>query len=206
MWILAVIVVVIVAGALYIGSRKPDEAEAPSGSATSTVPRDADAAGASAVPAAAPASEPFTSAENVFLSESFETRDEVLRFVSEQAVALGIADDAEELLAAYLAREDEGTTGMMEGFAIPHAKADTVRRASVIVVRDVSGIQAWDTMDRQPVTVAIALLVPGAQAGTTHLKLLAKLAEALMDDAFRASIKRAAEADEIASIINARLS
>ena len=41
----------------------------------------------------------------------------------------------------------------------------------------------WDTMDGAPVNVAIALLIPGAQAGTTHLKILSKVAEALMDEA-----------------------
>lgn len=84
---------------------------------------------------------------------------------------------------AFLAREAEGTTGMMEGFAIPHAKSDAITEAAVIVVKDDSGVTGWDTMDGAPVNVAIALLIPGAQAGTTHLKILSKVAEALMDEA-----------------------
>ena len=78
---------------------------------------------------------------------------------------------------------------MMEGFAIPHAKSDAITEADVIVVKDESGVTGWDTMDGAPVNVAIALLIPGAQAGTTHLKILSKVAEALMDEDFRATVK-----------------
>ena len=60
---------------------------------------------------------------------------------------------------AFLAREAEGTTGMMEGFAIPHAKSDAITEAAVIVVKDESGVTGWDTMDGAPVNVAIALLI-----------------------------------------------
>ena len=61
------------------------------------------------------------------------------------------------------------------------------------------------TMDGAPVNVAIALLIPGAQAGTTHLKILSKVAEALMDEDFRATVKGSTDAAEIAKTINARL-
>ena len=108
-------------------------------------------------------------------------------------------------MGAFLARESEGTTGMMEGFAIPHAKTDAVKTASVLVVKDDSGISGWDTMDGNPVNVAIALLIPGSQAGTTHLKILSKVAEALMDEQFRADVKGATDAAVIADAINARL-
>lgn len=91
---------------------------------------------------------------------------------------------------------------MMEGFAIPHAKSGL--QAAVIVVRDESGVTGWD-MDGAPVNVAIALLIPGAQAGTTHLKILSKGRRALMDEDFRATVKGSTDAAEIAKTINARL-
>ena len=108
-------------------------------------------------------------------------------------------------VAEDFASRDEGTTGMMEGFAIPHAKSDAITEAAVIVVKDESGVTGWDTMDGAPVNVAIALLIPGAQAGTTHLKILSKVAEALMDEDFRATVKGSTDAAEIAKTINARL-
>ena len=144
-------------------------------------------------------------ASHVFLGNTASSVDEVLQFLSEKAVELGVTDDAEATLEAFKNREAEGTTGMMEGFAIPHAKSDAITEAAVIVVKDESGVTGWDTMDGAPVNVAIALLIPGAQAGTTHLKILSKVAEALMDEDFRSTVKGSTDAAEIAKTINARL-
>ena len=63
----------------------------------------------------------YVSASHVVLGCSASTVDEVLKLLSEQAVSFGIATDAEALCEAFKAREAEGTTGMMGGFAIPHA-------------------------------------------------------------------------------------
>lgn len=143
--------------------------------------------------------------ENVFFGEHFETRDELLGFMAARAVDLGLATSAPELVASFLEREGEGTTGMVDGFAIPHAKCAAVTRASVVVVRDAAGVAGWDTMDGAPVEVAIALLIPSEHAGMAHLRVLSRVAEALVDDGFRASVKAAATGDEIAQIIRERL-
>ena len=60
-------------------------------------------------------------------------------------------------------------------------------------------------MDQAPVNVAIALLIPESQAGTTHLKLLSKVAEALMDEGFRATVKSATEPSQVLDAISSRL-
>ena len=143
--------------------------------------------------------------QNVFFGEHFETRDELLDFLSKRAVERGLAASAEELLASFLEREAEGTTGMADGFAIPHAKSPTVTRASVLVVRDAQGVSGWDTMDKAPVEVAIALLIPSEHAGMAHLRVLSRVAEAMVDDGFREQVKAAETADEIARIIADRL-
>ena len=147
----------------------------------------------------------YVKSSHVFLDNPAKNVDEALGFLSKKMVELGYADDEKAMLDAFKARESEGTTGMMEGFAIPHAKSDAITEAAVIVVKDDSGVTGWDTMDGAPVNVAIALLIPGAQAGTTHLKILSKVAEALMDEDFRATVKGSSDAAEIAKTINARL-
>lgn len=147
----------------------------------------------------------FVKPNQVLLDVDLTTKDEVLSLLSAKALELGITDDGAAVKAAFDAREAEGTTGMMEGFAIPHAKSDAITEAAVIVVKDESGVTGWDTMDGAPVNVAIALLIPGAQAGTTHLKILSKVAEALMDEDFRATVKGSTDAAEIAKTINDRL-
>ena len=147
----------------------------------------------------------FVPASNVVFGQSAASVDEALRLLADKAVELGLSSDADGVYEAFKAREAEGTTGMMEGFAIPHAKSDAITEAAVIVVKDDSGVTGWDTMDGAPVNVAIALLIPGAQAGTTHLKILSKVAEALMDEGFRTTVKGSTDAAEIAKTINARL-
>lgn len=207
LWVLAILIGAVVGGILFVLFKKYDfEKKQKSAPAVEAAPAAASAKVAEAPKAAAeaPAAD-FVKAENVFVAEDFAARDEALSFVSNQAVKAGVADDADAVMAAFLAREDEGTTGMMEGFAIPHAKSDAIKEAAVIVVKDATGITGWDTMDGAPVTVAIALLIPGEQAGTTHLKILSKVAEALMDEGFRATVKSSADAAEIAKTINARL-
>ena len=147
----------------------------------------------------------FVKASNVFCDQKVDDRDAALKFISDNAVAAGIADDADALLAAFLKREAEGTTGMVDGFAIPHAKTDAVKQASVMVLKAPEGVPGWDTMDEAPVTCAIALLVPEAEAGTSHLQILSKVAIALADDDFRAACKDATDPAAVASLINERL-
>lgn len=204
LWVLAILIGAVVGGILFVAFKKYDfEKNQKAAPAAAAQPVEAPKAAAVEAPKAEAAD--FVKVENVFVAEDFASRDEALCFVSNQAVKAGVASDADAVMNAFLAREAEGTTGMMEGFAIPHAKSDAITEAAVIVVKDDSGVTGWDTMDGAPVNVAIALLIPGAQAGTTHLKILSKVAEALMDEDFRATVKGSTDAAEIAKTINARL-
>lgn len=204
LWVLAILIGAVVGGILFVAFKKYDF-EKNQKAAPAAAAKPGEAPKAAAVEAPKAEASDFVKVENVFVAEDFASRDEALSFVSNQAVKAGIADDADAVMNAFLAREAEGTTGMMEGFAIPHAKSDAITEAAVIVVKDDSGVTGWDTMDGAPVNVAIALLIPGAQAGTTHLKILSKVAEALMDEGFRATVKGSTDAAEIAKTINARL-
>lgn len=204
LWVLAILIGAVVGGILFVAFKKYDfEKSQKAAPAAPAKPVEAPKAAAVEAPKAEAAD--FVKVENVFVAENFASRDEALSFVSNQAVKAGVADDADAVMNAFLAREAEGSTGMMEGFAIPHAKSDAITDAAVIVVKDDSGVTGWDTMDGAPVNVAIALLIPGAQAGTTHLKILSRVAEALMDEGFRATVKGSSDAAEIANTINARL-
>ncbi len=207
LWVLAILIGTVVGGVLFTAFKKYDydknakkDAEQPvletAGTATASV---------KATPAAqAPQTTDFVKPEQVFVGESFASRDELLTFVSKKAVEQGIAQDADELMSAFIAREDMGTTGMTDNFAIPHAKSTTVTNAAVMAIKT-SDIAGWETLDQKPVEVAIALLIPDTEAGTTHLKLLSKVAEALMDDEFRSAVKGTDDAATIAKLINDRL-
>lgn len=205
LWVLAILIGAVVGGILFVAFKKYDFEKNQKAAPAAPAAKPVEAPKGAAVEAPKAEASDFVKVENVFVAEDFASRDEALSFVSNQAIKAGLANDADAVMNAFLAREAEGTTGMMEGFAIPHAKSDAITEAAVIVVKDESGVTGWDTMDGAPVNVAIALLIPGAQAGTTHLKILSKVAEALMDEDFRATVKGSTNAAEIAKTINARL-
>ncbi|WP_301871513.1 fructose-specific PTS transporter subunit EIIC [Collinsella tanakaei] len=220
-WVLAIFVGTVVGGILFTAFKKHEWTREQAAAAPSVAPAPA---AAPAVASEASKAEPaeveqaakdkadqadaagdFVKASNVFCDQKVDGRDAALKFISDNAVAAGIADDADTLLAAFLKREAEGTTGMVDGFAIPHAKTDAVKQASVMVLKAPEGVPGWDTMDEAPVTCAIALLVPEAEAGTSHLQILSKVAMALRDDDFRAACKDATDSAAVASLINERL-
>ncbi len=137
----------------------------------------------------------------VYLDNPATNVDEVLEFLAKKAVELGITEDEAAVLAAFKAREAEGTTGMMAGFAIPHCKSLAVKGASVIVVK-FAGDVAWKSMDDSPIRVAIALLVPDNKAGTTYLRMLSQLAVMLMQEEFREKVLSTDDPEELAAIVN----
>ena len=143
----------------------------------------------------------FVKASQVFLNNPATDVDEVLEFLAAKATELGIANDEQAVLAAFKAREAEGTTGMMSGFAIPHCKSDAVVKASVLVVK-FAGDVAWDSMDGQPIRVAISLLVPEGEAGVTFLRMLSQVAVLLMNEEFRDKVIATDDPEAISALIN----
>lgn len=58
---------------------------------------------------------------------------ESLALFTSEALRLGLAKDEESVLAAYRLREEEGTTGLIDGFSVPHAKSAAIVRPAVLV-------------------------------------------------------------------------
>lgn len=144
----------------------------------------------------------FVRAENVFVGQSLQTREDVLRFIADRAVELGVADDADVVYDAFVAREEMGETGMTDGFAVPHAKSTAITQACVLVVKNDHVID-WPSFDDKPVDIMIALLVPDGEAGTTHIKLLSKTAVLLMKDEFKALVRGTDDPKAIAEAVEA---
>ena len=71
----------------------------------------------------------FIQEQNIFLNQIGQTQNDIFEFLAKKTVDLTIADNQKEVLEKLIERENEGTTGMMDGFAIPHAKAK--RKSSV---------------------------------------------------------------------------
>lgn len=138
---------------------------------------------------------------HVFVDCKAATIDEVLSFFAEKTVELGFADDANAIFEAFKAREAEGTTGMTGGFAIPHAKTAAVKEATILVAKLSADVE-WPSMDDSPIRCAIALLIPAAEAGTTHLRLLSKIAVMLMDAHKREELLAENDPAKLAALVN----
>lgn len=138
--------------------------------------------------------------KKVFFDNSAKTSAEAIEFLSDKAVELGIADDRDAILAAFNEREAQGPTGMTGGFALPHAKSEVIKEAAIIVVKFGGDIE-WKSMDNSAIKAAIAIFVPGGEAGTTHLVILSKVAALLMQGDFCEFVLESDDEAEITAAI-----
>lgn len=146
----------------------------------------------------------FVNANQVTLAYDAPSREDALRYLADRGAELGFANNADAVFEAFLAREAEAETGLVAGFAVPHAKSDAITEAGIVVLKLAAPVE-WPSFDGQPVDIALALYVPAGEAGTTHLKLLSKAAVMLMNEDFRAQVRESQDPAHIAELINAGL-
>ena len=69
--------------------------------------------------------------EYIFLDVDVSSKEQLLDFVSEKALKMGITDNKEGLKSDFLKREAEYSTGLQNEFAIPHAKSEYAKETAV---------------------------------------------------------------------------
>ncbi|MBG9986893.1 PTS sugar transporter subunit IIA [Facklamia sp. DSM 111018] len=109
-------------------------------------------------------------------------------------------DQPAEVLAAVQKRESQGSTGMGEGIAIPHAKSESIIAPTVLFAR-LSEEVDWESLDGLPVKMVFLILVPKRHQGDVHLKILQMLARKLMDDDFKNNLLNAKTTEEVYQIL-----
>lgn len=112
----------------------------------------------------------------------------------------GKVADVDALVAVALAREAQGTTGLGEEIAIPHAKTDAVTSPLVGFARSADGID-WGSLDGTKAKLVFMISVPEAAAGDEHLRILAQLSRKLMDSGFRDRLQKAQDRDAILQVL-----
>ncbi|PWI15861.1 PTS fructose transporter subunit IIC [Streptomyces sp. Act143] len=108
--------------------------------------------------------------------------------------------DADELVATALRREEQGTTGLGEEIAIPHAKTDAVTAPVVGFARSDEGVE-WGSLDGTKARLVFMIAVPEAAAGDEHLRILALLSRKLMDTGFRERLGAAADERAVLGVL-----
>ncbi|WP_372457105.1 fructose-specific PTS transporter subunit EIIC [Streptomyces purpurogeneiscleroticus] len=127
-------------------------------------------------------------------------KEAAIREMAELAAGTGRVADVDELVRVALAREAQGTTGLGEEIAIPHAKTDAVTAPVVGFARSAEGID-WESLDGTLAKLVFMISVPEAAAGDEHLRILALLSRKLMDADFRARLQAAPDSDAIMAVL-----
>ena len=97
-------------------------------------------------------------------------------------------------------REEESTTGIGEGIAIPHGKCDAVKKPGLAAMVIKNGVE-FEALDDEPVTLLFLIAAPNTE-DNIHLDVLSKLSVMLMDEEFTESLRNASSVDEFMEIID----
>ena len=108
--------------------------------------------------------------------------------------------DKEEYKACVLRREEEGSTGIGEGIAIPHAKTSAVKAPGLAAMLVQDGVD-FDSLDGEPAKLFFLIAAPDTE-DNVHLDVLSHLSMLLMNDDFRSELLKAGSAKEFLSVID----
>lgn len=138
--------------------------------------------------------------ESIKLDGAAGSKTDVLNQMVELMVKSGKINDVEKYRKGVFAREEESTTGIGEGIAIPHCKSDAVSMAGLaaMVVKD--GVE-FDALDGQPVQLLFLIAAPNTK-DNVHLDVLSKLSVLLMDEDFTKKLKEAVSVRQFLSVID----
>ena len=112
----------------------------------------------------------------------------------------GNVTDKEKYKAAVIAREQESTTGIGDGIAIPHAKTDAVKAPGLAAMTLPNGVD-YEAPDGEPSNIIFLIAAPNTKENV-HLEVLSRLSMLLMDDDFTDSLRNAKTVEEFRAIVD----
>ncbi|MFE9442618.1 fructose-specific PTS transporter subunit EIIC [Streptomyces sp. NPDC006602] len=142
----------------------------------------------------------YLTAQTVKVSLDAREKEAAVREMAGLLARSGKVADADELVRTALRREEQGTTGLGEEIAIPHAKTDAVTAPVVGFARSVEGVE-WGSLDGTKAKLVFMIAVPEAAAGDEHLRILALLSRKLTDAGFRERLMTAEDEDAVLGVL-----
>ena len=138
--------------------------------------------------------------QSISLNGAPKDKKEAIDQVVDLMAKSGKINDVEAYRQRVYAREEESTTGIGEGIAIPHGKCDAVTKPGLaaMVVKD--GVD-FDSLDGEPVHLIFLIAAPNTE-DNIHLDVLSKLSVLLMDEQFTADLLNAKSVDEFLEIVD----
>ena len=139
-------------------------------------------------------------AESIELNGSATDKKDVLNKMVDLMAKSGKINNIETYRAGVFAREEEGTTGIGEGIAIPHCKSDAVNAPGLAAMVVKGGVE-FASLDGAPVHILFLIAAPNTK-DNVHLDVLSKLSVLLMDENFTKNLMEAKSVDEFLAVID----
>ena len=137
---------------------------------------------------------------SVSLTAAPKTKSETLDMAVDLMVKSEKISNREAYRKQVYLREEESTTGIGEGIAIPHGKCDAVKKPGLAAMVIKNGVE-FEALDDEPVTLLFLIAAPNTE-DNIHLDVLSKLSVMLMDEEFTESLRNASSVDEFMDIID----
>lgn len=138
--------------------------------------------------------------KSIELNVKAHDKKEILNQIVELMDKSGKISNKEKYRAGVFKREEEGTTGIGEGIAIPHCKSDAVKKPGLAAMVIPDGVD-YDSLDGEKVNLMFLIAAPDTK-DNIHLDVLSRLSVLLMNEDFTDSLKKAKSADEFINIID----
>ena len=137
---------------------------------------------------------------SVDLNAAPKSKKEAMDMAVELMAASGKVQDKEAYRALVYAREEESTTGVGEGIAIPHGKGDCIDKPGLAAMIIKDGVD-YEALDDEPVNILFLIAAPDTK-DNVHLDVMSKLSMMLMDEDFRNNLINAKDVDEFLAVID----
>lgn len=137
---------------------------------------------------------------SVSLTAAPKGKSEALDMAVDLMVKSEKISDREAYRKQVYLREEESTTGIGDGIAIPHGKCDAVKKPGLAAMVIKNGVE-FEALDDEPVTLLFLIAAPNTE-DNIHLDVLSKLSVMLMDEEFTESLRNASSVDEFMDIID----
>ena len=136
--------------------------------------------------------------ESMIMSLNATNKEDAIKEMADLEVETGIVNDEDEFIKSIWARENESTTGIGDGIAMPHARNKSINKARVLFAKSAQGID-YNSLDGQPVNLFFMITAPDG-ADNTHLEALAKLSGLLINPDLVAALKEAKNPEEVINL------
>ena len=144
-------------------------------------------------------SETFTE-DFILLHIDANSKSELFQIAADHLYSKNAIKDKDMFIKALYERESIGETGVGDGFAIPHAKSETVNRPVVLYIKSNKKIE-YESLDDLPVNNFFMLAVP-ENSGNEHINLLSSIACLLLEGEFKEKLETVSDKPEVIKLVN----